>query len=83
MPIDPNAPELAPIEGISLEQYADLAVGMQGLDENGMREHAESHGVAAGKWDAVKDGWNARFEQSHGPRPPLGRRVSPGTRPNA
>jgi hypothetical protein len=67
MPIDPNAPELAPIEGVTLEQYAEVAVGMQGLspdDDAGMRAYAESHGIAPGTWDAVRDGWNARFEKS-------------------
>ena len=60
-PHDESEPGFAPIEGIGLEQYADLAVGMQGMDETGMRAYAEANGVKAGTWDAVRNGWNERF----------------------
>jgi len=34
-PHDESEPGFAPIEGIGLEKYADLAVGMQGMDDDG------------------------------------------------
>ena len=60
-PHDESEPGFGPIEGIGLEKYADLAVGMQGMDDDGMRAYAEANGVKAGTWDAVRDGWNERF----------------------
>jgi hypothetical protein len=60
-PHDESDPGFAPIEGIGLERYADLAVGMQGMDEEGMRAYAEANGVKPGTWDKVREGWNARF----------------------
>jgi len=60
-PHDESDPGFAPIEGIGLEQYADLAVGMQGMDEDGMRAYAEANGVKPGTWETVRDGWNERF----------------------
>jgi hypothetical protein len=61
-PHDESDPDFAPIAGIRLERYAELAVGMQGMDEDGMRAHAEANGVTPGTWEQVRDGWNARFE---------------------
>lgn len=60
-PHDESDPGFAPIEGIKLEQYADLAVGMQGMDEAGMKAYAEANGVKPGTWETVRDGWNERF----------------------
>jgi hypothetical protein len=61
-PHDESDPDFAPIEGIGLEKYAELAVAMQGMDEPGMKAYAEANGVKAGTWGSVRDGWNQRFE---------------------
>lgn len=60
-PHDESEPGFTPIEGIALEKYAELAVGMQGMDDDGMRAYAEANGVKPGTWDAVRNGWNERF----------------------
>lgn len=61
-PHDESDPNFAPIEGVGLERYAELAVGMQGMDEEKFDAYAEANGVKPGAWPAVRDGWNARFE---------------------
>ena len=60
-PHDESDPGFAPIEGIKLEQYGDLAVGMQGMDEAAMSAYAEANGVKPGTWETMRDGWNERF----------------------
>ena len=61
-PHDESEPGFEPIAGVGLEKYAELAVGMQGMPESEFAAYAEANGVAPGRWDEVRSGWNARFE---------------------
>lgn len=60
-------PLLAPISGVSLEDYARItkaAAGQGVTDEAGVRAVAESMGVAGDAFDAAMAGWNDRMKQS-------------------
>lgn len=63
---DVDDADLEPIEGISLERYAQIAkaVGERGLDEAGTKELVESNGHTHEAWRAAYDGWNARFKNN-------------------
>lgn len=65
-PVDLNDPMWAPIEGVSLDQYAKISAGLvrdgvAGIEA--VEAYAESHGVPSGKWQAVQTGWVARMGQ--------------------
>jgi hypothetical protein len=53
----------APIQGISLERYADLCVAMKdtGGDADQCAAIAQQHGVSPADWVAAQQGWNARM----------------------
>ncbi len=55
---------LAPIEGISIEEYAKLSkqIGERGLDETGIANLMMSAGHTTEAWDTAYDGWNERFK---------------------
>lgn len=55
---------LAPIEGVSIEQYAKLCVQMMdtGEDVAAQVAIAEAAGVSAAAWNAAKEGWTARMQ---------------------
>jgi hypothetical protein len=56
-----------PIEGVSLEQYAQIAKGAadQGItDEAGVMAYAEQQGVAGAAFQVAMHGWNDRMKQS-------------------
>ena len=56
-----------PIEGVSLEQYAQItksAADAGITDEDGVLAHAEEHGVAGSAFRAAMAGWNERMQQS-------------------
>jgi len=57
---------LEPIEGVSLERYAQIAktIGEKGLDEAGTRELVEKNDHTYDAWRAAYDGWNARFKDN-------------------
>lgn len=61
--LDMSGPEFEPINGVSLEQYAELLVEMSdvGEDEAGCIAIAEARGVARADWEAAKEGWTARM----------------------
>ena len=61
-PVTPG--ELEPINGISLERYAQLAktVGEQRLDQAGTEAMVIANGHTAADWQAAYDGWNARMK---------------------
>lgn len=66
-PADPNDPDFAPIQGISVDKYAEITAGLvkngvQGVDE--VVAYAESMGVPSGTWQEVQNGWVARMGQS-------------------
>jgi hypothetical protein len=66
-PADPNDPAFAPIQGITVDKYAEISAG---LVKNGVmgieavNAYAESMGVPAGAWQEVQNGWVARMGQS-------------------
>lgn len=68
-----TGPEFAPINGVSLEQYANLLALMSdcGEDEERCLMIAASQGVGAAAWAAAKEGWTARMAD-----PALENRVS-------
>ena len=56
-------PEVAPIEGVSLETWAAVEVGV-GRDRVAPADHdayAQGYGVPAGRWAAVGAAWQARM----------------------
>jgi len=66
-PADPNDPAMAPIQGITVDKYAEITAGLvkngvQGLEA--VNAYAESMGVPAGAWQEVQNGWVARMGES-------------------
>jgi hypothetical protein len=60
-------PIFEPIEGVSLEQYAQIAKGAadEGItDEAGVLAYAEQQGVAPAAFQAAMTGWNDRMKES-------------------
>lgn len=65
-PVDLNDPAWAPIEGITVDKYAEITAlmmkrGIQGVEA--VNEFAESMGVPKGKWQVVQNGWVQRMGQ--------------------
>ena len=61
---DPADPAFAPIEGVSLEQYAQLCaaiVKQHFADEAAMNAYLAAHGVPEGRWAAIAEAWNKRM----------------------
>lgn len=57
--MDPNAP----INGVSLERYAELAAELDGIDDpQAQTAKVGELGVSAGDWNAAKQGWTARMQ---------------------
>ena len=57
----------APIEGISIDQYADICAGLTASGARGGDEvaaYVESQGVRPGTWLAVVNGYNQRMATS-------------------
>ena len=62
--IDPNDPVLEPIDGVTIERYAELcaAVASAGLKtEDEVDAWAVQQGLAPGGYKRVAEGWNARM----------------------
>lgn len=58
-------PRLAPIAGVTIEQYAAIskAAATQGADEAGLVGLALARGVVSAEaWQEAYDGWNARMQ---------------------
>jgi len=55
---------LAPINGITLEEYARIAktIGEQHLDQAGTEALVQRVGHGVADWQAAYDGWNDRFK---------------------
>jgi hypothetical protein len=73
--LDPNDPVFQPIEGVSLERYAELCAGLvknNVATEESAHAWVESQGVAKGSWKAVSEGWNKRM----GEKPALAMRYN-------
>jgi hypothetical protein len=60
---DMSGPEFEPINGVSLEQYAELLAEMSDLGEAEAAcvALAERRGVARADWEAAREGWTARM----------------------
>jgi hypothetical protein len=58
-----DAAALAPINGITLEDYARIAktIGEQRLDQAGTEALVQRLGHSSSDWQAASDGWNDRF----------------------
>lgn len=59
--MEPDA--FAPVEGITLEVYARVAVELHGLPPERMDAAAQAHGIPSGRLQAVAEGWNKRMAQ--------------------
>jgi hypothetical protein len=63
-PVDLNDPIWAPIDGITLDKYAQLTAAMA-REDVGTADQAqawlESHGVKPGTWGQVQTGWVNRM----------------------
>jgi hypothetical protein len=58
---DQEGPE-APIEGVSLERYAEVAVALHGASSpEEVETRARALGIPAGRIKAIGEGWNQRF----------------------
>ena len=57
-------PRLAPIAGVTIEQYAAIskAAATQGADESGLVGLALARGVESAAWQEAYAGWNARMQ---------------------
>jgi hypothetical protein len=55
---------LAPINGISLDEYARIAktIGEQRLDQAGTEALVQRVGHSVADWQGAYDGWNERFK---------------------
>ena len=62
-PVSPTDPSFAPIEGITIEKYAELSAGLakRGLGIADATQYVESMGVVPGTWETVMQGWNQRM----------------------
>ncbi len=63
--VEPGDDVWAPIEGVTLDEYARLCAGIVSLGirgETNVHAWVEGRGVRAGAWAAVTAGWNARMQ---------------------
>jgi hypothetical protein len=63
-PVDLNDPMWAPIEGVTLDKYAEISAGLMKNTVMGIEnvnKYAEALGVPEGAWQAVQNGWTARM----------------------
>ena len=66
-PADTDDPAFAPIQGITVDKYAEITAGLVKNGVTGIEAvnaYAESMGVPAGAWQEVQNGWVARMGQS-------------------
>ncbi len=66
-PLDPSDPVWAPIEGITIDQYADISAGLATCGARGADEvaaYVQSQGVRPGTWLTVVNGFNQRMATS-------------------
>lgn len=64
--VDTSGPQWAPIEGVTLDRYAEIAgkMGKSGvMGPEAVNAFAESHGVPTGQWQVVQNGWTQRMSQ--------------------
>ncbi|MGH2685731.1 MAG: hypothetical protein ACRDJP_09730 [Actinomycetota bacterium] len=68
---DAGGPE-APIEGVSLERFAEVAVALHGATPEEVETRAQEQGIPPGRFTAISEAWNRRFAE----HPELVRRYS-------
>jgi len=70
-PVDLNDPVWAPIDGITLDKYAQLTAALARQDlgtSDEAQAWLESHGVKPGTWGDVQTGWVNRMSSSEAVR---------------
>ncbi|OGC19832.1 hypothetical protein A3J90_03960 [candidate division WOR-1 bacterium RIFOXYC2_FULL_37_10] len=63
-PVNLNDPMWAPIEGVTLDLYAEISAGLMKntvMGPEAVAKYAESKGVPSGGWQKVQNGWVARM----------------------
>jgi len=63
-PVDLNDPAWAPVDGITLDKYAQLTAALARQDlatADEVQAWLESHGVKPGTWGQVQTGWVNRM----------------------
>jgi hypothetical protein len=60
---EPESGPYAPIEGISLEKYARVAVELHRVRADQMDEKAHELGIPEGRLQAISEGWNQRMAE--------------------
>ena len=62
-PLQDDEAGMQPIEGITLQRYAELAVGMQtmGTDTAAQTAYADANGVPEGRWMEIAQQWADRM----------------------
>jgi hypothetical protein len=65
-PAQSNHPAMSPINGISLEKYAELCAKMANcsINDDEFARIAAENGVARADWEAARKGWNERMENT-------------------
>ncbi|HEY4224523.1 MAG TPA: hypothetical protein VGM70_01770 [Pseudolysinimonas sp.] len=65
---EPQAGNLDPIAGVSLELYAQIAkeLATVGYDQSKAAGIAATHGVSAANWTLAEKGWGDRIRADHG-----------------
>ena len=67
-PVNLNDPMWAPIEGVTLDLYAEISAGLMKntvMGPEAVAKYAESKGVPSGGWQKVQNGWiqDLRYEK--------------------
>jgi hypothetical protein len=63
-PVDLNDPAYAPIEGITLDRYAEITAALTRQSLAGVEQieaWVQTQGVAPGTWQTVQNGWVQRM----------------------
>lgn len=60
-----NGDLLAPVEGITLEVYADIVSQQQALSQAELQQVLAQHGMDMAKYARVANGWGARMKQDY------------------
>jgi hypothetical protein len=62
-PVADGDPLLEPIDGLSFQQYVDVAYATQGMggDNQARARYAQSQGIPAGTWESAAQEWSNRM----------------------
>jgi len=81
--VEPGDDVWAPVEGVTLDDYARLCAGIIGLGIRGepnVHAWVEGRGVRPGTWDVVATEWNARMQSDQRVRERYARVLAEGPR---